>query len=249
MGKSNWHWHRFTRRSIVCTHRRRSRTFFDEEAKQPKEELRAKLLYYALFFSSAAKVARADGGISSKEIECVESLIKKFSLNQRLENFAKDIFRKSKESKQPITVDFKACGKLIQFNPTLAHSFLGGLFEIAKSNGPPISHSQLKCLLLGEAILRIQPGTVKSWFRSGQFHSPESGKNVSELDDSYHILGVDKSVDFDLVKKSFREKIRLVHPDQLTGKKLPQELIIFAQEQAVRLNLAFEKIKRARGIK
>ena len=108
--------------------------FFDEEAKQPKEELRAKLLYYALFFSSAAKVARADGGISSKEIECVESLIKKFSLNQRLENFAKDIFRKSKESKQPITVDFKACGKLIQFNPTLAHSFLGGLFEIAKSN-------------------------------------------------------------------------------------------------------------------
>ena len=100
-----------------------------------------------------------------------------------------------------------------------------------------------------KVILKIQPGTVKSWFKYGQFYSPEPDKKVSELDDSYHLLGVDKSVDFDLIKKSFREKIRLVHPDQLTGKEVPQELIVFAQEQAVRLNLAFEKIKRARGIK
>jgi len=224
--------------------------FFDQENQTPEEELRAKLLYHALFFSAAAKIAKADGKISYNEILIVESLIQKFGLHPKQEKFAKDIFRKSKASQRPISQDFKDCGKLIQFNSALAHSFLGGLWEIVKANGYPHSSTQVKCLLIGEEILKIQPGTVKSWFIHGQTHHKTSpSQKESDLDASYRTLGVDPSLDFAQIKKIFRAKIMMVHPDQVKSKALPQDLLVFAHEQAVRLNLAFEAIKRAKGFK
>ena len=44
-----------------------------------------------LIFSSAAKIAKADGVITKQEIEKAESLIRRMELSQKMENFAKDI--------------------------------------------------------------------------------------------------------------------------------------------------------------
>ena len=52
-----------------------------------------------------------------------------------------------------------------------------------------------------------------------------------------------------LHKKAYRDKMSSLHPDRLESKELPEELIVFAKEQVVRLNLAYENIKSAMKIK
>ena len=45
---------------------------YDEDDPTPQDERKARILYLAYFFSCAAKVAKADGGISANEIEVTE---------------------------------------------------------------------------------------------------------------------------------------------------------------------------------
>ena len=83
-------------------------------------------------------------------------------------NLRKMSFVKLKNSKRPIEEDFKELAKLIQYDSTVGQSFLGGLFEIAQSNAKKFNQKQLQRLLIGEKILRLPKGTLKSWI-SGSY--------------------------------------------------------------------------------
>ncbi len=212
------------------------------------DEKKAKLLYYAYFFSAAAKVAKADGIISEQEIEKVESIIKRMGLSLSLENFAKDIFRKSKTGNRSIEQDFKECAELVKYDQSIAHSFMGGLFEIATCENKKANNAQVQCLLSGQESFKMPNGTIRSWYK-GEY--PVAGTVVGETDmeSCYAILGVSENANLEEIKFSYRKKISALHPDKLENKQLPNELIIFAKEQVVRLNLAWSKIKDARKIK
>ncbi len=220
----------------------------DHRSREPAEEKRAKLMYYAYFFSSAAKVAKANGSISEMEILKVENLIQKMSLAPNLDKFAKDIFRKSKVNSRHISEDFKECAKLVRHEQSIAYSFMGGLFEIATCDEVPSSKAQIKCLLLGEKYFKMPPGTIRSWYAGGYITTPP-GEAGDRLKECFDILGVCPTAKYEVIKKYYRKKISSFHPDLLESKNLPEELIILAKEQVIRVNLAYEKIKEARGFK
>lgn len=222
--------------------------FIDHRGKEPAEEKRAKLMYYAYFFSSAAKVAKANGSISEMEILKVENLIQKMSLSPNLEKFAKDVFRKSKVNSRHISEDFKECAKLIRYEQSIAYSFMGGLFEIATCEGVPSSKAQIKCLLLGEKYFRMPPGTIRTWYAGG-YITDAPGEASNKLKECFDILGVCPTAKNEVIKKYYRKKISSFHPDLLESKNLPEELIVLAKQQVIRVNLAYEKIKEVRGFK
>lgn len=218
---------------------------FDEKNSLVQDEKKAKILYYAYFFSAAAKMAKANGNISAAEIEKVESIIQRMGLSSSLEKFAKDIFRKSKTSRRSIDQDFKECAELVKYNQSIAHSFMGGLFEIATCENKKISNAQVQCLLSGQEYFKMPKGTIRSWYAGG-YALAQSQLKEKDLITCYEILGVSKQASFSEIKHSYRSKISALHPDKLEVKQLPDELVVFAKEQVVQLNLAFEKIKKAR---
>ena len=116
---------------------------YDDDDPTPLDERRARILYLAYFFSCAAKIAKADGGVSVSEIKVTESLIQRMGLESKTAEFAKNVFRKAKNSRRSIDLDFKEVGRLIRYDPTVGQSFLGGLFEIARSNGKTVSYTHL----------------------------------------------------------------------------------------------------------
>ena len=135
---------------------------YDDDDPTPLDERRARILYLAYFFSCAAKIAKADGSVSVSEIKVTESLIQRMGLESKTAEFAKNVFRKAKNSRRSIDHDFKEVGRLIRYDPTVGQSFLGGLFEIARSNGKNFDTLQVRFLLCGEEELKVSHGTIRS---------------------------------------------------------------------------------------
>ena len=223
---------------------------FDQSRPQIKDEKEAKLLYYAYFFSSAAKIAKANGQISQQEIEKVESIIQRMRISAKEESFAKNVFRKAKNSKRSIDDDFKEVAKLIGYEQNIAQSFVGGLFEIVKSNGKKVNELQLRFLLRAEERLKLQSGTVQHWFKNG-YKPPQEENSESQisLDEAYEILNVTKDSSDSELKKAYHSKAANFHPDKLKSKNLPDEFTQFANAELAKINLAYETIQNARVIR
>ncbi len=226
--------------------------WFDEGKKTyPNDEKKALLHYYAYFFSCAAKIAKADGGISSKEIDTVQSLIDRMKLTGGQQSFAKSVFRKAKTSSTSIREDFKNSSYLMRENSTMSLSFLGGMYEIACSEKGKPSELQLRCLLMGENLLKLPTGTVRKWLEGEYVPTSHTPKNKRSDDHywAYRMLGVSEITTNAEIKGEYRKKMALLHPDKLMGKNLPAELIVFTNEQASLLNEAYQLIRKTRGFK
>lgn len=222
---------------------------YDEDDPATQDERKARVLYLAYFFSCAAKVAKADGRISAEEIAVTESLMKRMGLDERTAEFAKNVFRKAKASRRSIDEDFKEVGKMIGYEPTVAQSFLGGLFEIVRSNGEKLNEMQVRLLLRGEERLKLTPGTLRSWIRGG-YAPPQHDPSVDRLslEEAYDALGLARDcTDADL-KKTYRAKAADFHPDKLRSKNLPEEFVAFANDQLAKINQAHQVIREARGL-
>jgi len=223
---------------------------YDEDDPTPQNERRARILFLAYFFSCAAKISKADGGISSEEISMTELLMDRFGLDDKTKEFAKNVFRKAKNSKRSIDDDFKEVAKLIGFEQTIAQSFVGGLFEIVRSNGKKVNELQIRFLLRAEERFKLQPGTVQSWFNHG-YKPPQEENSESQisLEEAYEILMVTKDSSDSELKRAYHSKVANFHPDKLKSKNLPNEFMQFANAELAKINLAYETIKNAKVIR
>jgi len=220
---------------------------FDETNRPPTNAQKARLFYLAHFFSCAAKIAKADGRISEHEINKAESLMDRMCENDRIKEFCISVFRKSKENTRPLSEDFAQVGKLVQFDSTVCHAFLGGLYEIAQSNGHKLHEKQIRLLLLGEQELRLKKGTLRSWIQGG--YQPGNSLKSSPppaLSEAFAILSLTADCTDEELKKCYRKKASEFHPDKIKPKELPPEFIDFANEQLSRVNLAYETIVKSR---
>ena len=223
---------------------------YDEDDPTPQSEQKARILYIAYFFSCAAKVAKADGDISAAEIKATESIMESMGLDEKTCEFAKNIFRKAKVSRRSIDDDVREVGRLIGYEATVGLSFLGGLYEIVRSNGKKLNEIQIRYLLRCEERLKLRPGTIQGWIRSG-YAPPQYESNPSELslDESYDVLGLSNTASDKEVKTAYRSRAADFHPDKLKSKNLPAEFITFANEQLARINQAHEIIRKTRNLK
>ena len=138
---------------------------------------------------------------------------------------------------------------MIGYEPTVAQSFLGGLFEIVRSNGEKLNEMQIRFLLRGEERLKLTPGTLRSWIRGG-YAPPQHDPSVDRLslEEAYDALGLARDcTDADL-KKTYRAKAADFHPDKLRSKNLPEEFVAFANDQLAKINQAHQVIREARGL-
>ena len=112
------------------------------------------------------------------------------------------------------------------------------LFELSMSDGH-LDKAEEALLISAINIFNIDPNLF-------EINKKKFGAN---LNDAYSILGVDESMPFNEIKKTYQRKRKEFHPDTLISKGLPDELLDKAKEKFIEIQAAFEEIEKKNKLK
>jgi DnaJ like chaperone protein len=70
----------------------------------------------------------------------------------------------------------------------------------------------------------------------------------SDEPDAYSVLGVSQSTSDEEIRATWKGLMRANHPDSLAARGVPAEFIARANDKVARINAAWDRIKRERGL-
>jgi DnaJ like chaperone protein len=200
----------------------------------PKEHL------FALsVVSLAAKLAKCDGPVTRSEIDAFKRHFRIPPENVRNVGRLFDQARSSPDEFEPYATKL---GEAFSDNKGLLEDVLGGLFGVARADGP-VNDRELQFLsrvargfgLNGDAWDRARQGQARS--------APGAGEP-----DPYAVLGVPRDAPDDVVRAAWKTLMRQNHPDSLASRGVPKDFIERAGEKVAQINAAWDRVKRDRGL-
>ena len=118
---------------------------------------------------------------------------------------------------------------------------LAALFAIARAD-KPLNQRELTFLM------RVHRGfglDQRAWERA---QGGASRQAPSDQPDAYAVLGVSAKATDEEVRLTWRRLMRENHPDTLAARGVPAEFIARANDKVARINAAWDRIKRERGL-
>ena len=209
----------------------------------------------------SAAVMKADGDLKTSELNYIKSyLTQKFSIDK-----AQSLLLKFKDTLSKNYDIQEVCADL-QANASIHEKLyiLQFLFGLAAADG---SFTQSEVLLIQQisdfmGVSRSNFESIKSmyiFFGQGGYQSYGGGYQsyggsggyqyapTYNLDNDYKILEINSSATDDEVKKAYRTLAKQHHPDKVNH--LGEEIRKDAEVKFTKLNEAYERIKKSRGMK
>lgn len=199
---------------------------------------RSQAIFFVNFVSCLAKMAKADGRICEKEIQTVGMIFEKqLGLTGEGKQVAINIFNAAKDNSDPIEEYLRQLRGAAGYNPAIGMTFIAALHAVAMADGI-LANSEKEILVKTEQILGLRSGTANNLFG-----------NVDDIDAMYEILEATADMSDQEIKKKHRQKSLEYHPDKLISKGLPEEFMKYANDEMVKINKAYDAIKKSRGMK
>lgn len=180
----------------------------------------------------ATAVMKADGSMTRSELAYVKDFL--------LRNFGEEATREglamiNKLRSQEIPV-MQVCTQIrYNMNPALRSQLLYFLFGIAQADGR-VCEQEIRLL-----------ENISGWLGIDRtnFNSLKS-MYYKDTDAAYTTLGVSPDATDEEIKKAYRRMARENHPDKVSH--LGEDIRKAAEEKFTRINLAYEEIKKQRGV-
>jgi DnaJ like chaperone protein len=183
----------------------------------------------------AAKMAKADGIVAESEIAAFRRIFHVAAGEQP--NVAR-VFNLAKQDVAGYDVYARQIARLFRKRPRMLEDILDGLFHIAKADG--VVHERELAYLMSVAEI--------FGFTPAEFTRIRARHTVPAASDPYVILGVDVSISDEELRKVYRRLVRLNHPDRHIAAGMPEEAIKIATERLARINEAYGRIAKERGL-
>ncbi|ADZ90297.1 co-chaperone DjlA [Marinomonas mediterranea] len=209
--------------------------------------------YFRTLFILMGRLAKADGQVSQEEIQLAQAVMQQLRLSPEAQKEAQRLFNEGKDAnfdlnsllthfRQAVSSDL-----LIQslVDTLLVSAYADGHFSLQEK----ALVSQI-CAHLGISVSQFDAihERVKQQFHFRQGYQNAQGAETSAdlLDSAYQLLGVTKSMSDSEIKKAYRRLMSQNHPDKLSSKGLPDEMIEHAKQKTQEIQSAYEMIKKSR---
>lgn len=193
-----------------------------------------------------AKLAKADGCVTQREITAVEAAFSRLGFDAATRDYAIVAFRKAKDDAHTIyeyAMEFnEAIGSV-----EVRELFYGLLWDIACSDGSA-TREELEIL----QRMTVALGIKSRWFDFyAKRHNSGCGRRGAtgggnELMTAYATLGVSATASGEEIKVAYRELAKKNHPDLLRSQGLPDEMVVQATERMKRINDAWRIVRSVR---
>jgi DnaJ like chaperone protein len=197
----------------------------------------AQLVFFTAAFSMLAKLCKADGQVTEKEIREVEAFMRKdLQLDPTGQETAKNIFRQAIRSQESFDAFAMQFYSVFRTQPNIIALMMDVLFRVGAADG--------KLADAEEATLRSAAGIFRV---SGADFNRLKSKYIRPSDKYYAVLKCDETASNEEIKKQYRRLVSEYHPDKIEAKGLPEEFIKFANDKFAEIQEAYDHIRKKRG--
>jgi DnaJ like chaperone protein len=185
----------------------------------------------------SAKLARCDGPVNRQEIDAFK---RHFRVPQESAREVGRLFDQARDRPDDFEIFARQLGESFGENRGVLEDVLCGFFGIARADGP-VNPKELDFLGRVARGFRLDGA---AWERArGGAPRVQAGEP-----DAYAELGVSRSASDEAVRAAWKQLMRENHPDGLAARGVPQEFVARATEKVARINAAWDRVKRERGI-
>jgi len=216
----------------------------------PLQNALRQAVFLETVFISMGKLAKADGQVSQHEIDHAEAFMQKLDMTAEHRRQAISLFKQGADPAFDIAPAYQRFMSVCGHTKHLKQVLLVYLIVMALADGH--FHPAEEALL---ADIAGRLGYDRPAFRhlvdmvlnQTHFAGGQAG-TVTALDDAYKALGVSQDSSDAEIKRAYRKLISQYHPDKLIGQGMPEDMVAMATEQAKEIQLAYDLIKKNRGM-
>jgi len=201
-----------------------------------------------LFIALVAKVAKADGRVQELEAQLIGIMFDDISAifpdKERVRGMLKEIFNEEKEKEGDIKEIAQALNRLLGHGRLKRKQFVEFLIQLAFVDSG-IGSEEDKVLREIVAELNITSQDYDAMVSRFENMVNNKQQNMS-LQEACKVLGVNESDDINVIKKTYRKRVRQYHPDIIKSQDKDEAYIEEATAKTQEINQAYEIIKEAK---
>ncbi|RJP80660.1 MAG: molecular chaperone DjlA [Desulfobacteraceae bacterium] len=196
----------------------------------------SQLTFFVATFSMLAQLAKADGQISEKEIDSIQSFMTRdLHLDEQSRNVAMRLFHAAIQSPEPFSEFATQFFNQFQAQPQFLTLMIDILVRVSVSDGR-MSHKEESLILEAVRIFRFNLDTYRHI----------KSKYVEDFQKYYAVLNSEQTDTNEQIKKQYRKLVFEYHPDKIASKGFPEEFIRFANDKFREIQEAYEIIRKER---
>jgi DnaJ like chaperone protein len=186
----------------------------------------------------SAKLAKCDGTVKREEIDAFK---RQFRIPPESVRDIGRLFDQARDSAEGFETYAEQLGEAFVDNRGMLEDVLAALFLIARADGP-INARELDFLSRTHRAFGLDQ---IAWDRA---RGSTPRQPMSDEPNAYAVLGVSRSASDEEIRAVWKRLMRENHPDSLASRGVPPEFIARASEKVARINAAWDRIKRERGL-
>ncbi|MFO7655235.1 MAG: TerB family tellurite resistance protein [Candidatus Krumholzibacteriia bacterium] len=212
----------------------------DDPTQRARREAQAQSAFMVALISLAAKVAKADGRVSTAEVRSFDGFLKNdLRMGAEDRRIAARIFNEARDSEVPPREFALQIRSILGHQRDRMRDLVTLLLKIGHADGR-INRQEDRLIRSIAADLGLGPRDLEECYALFQ---------RGDLPAAYALLGVESRATDAQVRSAYRRLAKEYHPDVIASKGLSEEFQDFAREKMLAVNAAYDQIKEARGLR
>jgi DnaJ like chaperone protein len=187
----------------------------------------------------SAKLAKCDGPVNRHEIDAFK---RSFRIPPEQLRDVGRLFDSARDSEARPGPYADELGAAFADNRGMLEDVLATFFLLARADAPLNRREEAFLIRIWQGFRLDQGAWDRASGATPRRAAPETG------DDPYRVLGVGRDASPDTLRATWKQLMRDNHPDSLASRGVPAEFIARAGDKVARINAAWDRIKRERGL-